>query len=304
MMIVEQMLKNAQTPLLHIADVSGSALFQGDCLEIMPLIPDKSVQLILADLPFNTEKRTTWNDWDKKIDLIKLWENYDRVLVDNGCVILFGYGLFAHQLALSSKAYKYDLIWQKNRGTGFLNCKRMPLSDFENILIFYNKQCTYNPQMKEGKPYKITKGSLSSNYAKTDKIVVTENEGLRYPTRILNFANEPKPIHPTQKPLELIKYLILTYSNENDMVLDNTMGSGTTCLGAKELNRHFIGIEKEVKYYDLAVERVFPITQSIYKNIQTKENYDKLLSSGMFWEFHPELSGNWDVDRYVVQHCH
>ena len=255
MSIVEQMLKNAPKPLLHIADVSGSALFQGDCMDIMPLIPDKSVQLILADLPFNTEKRTTWNDWDKKIDLIKLWENYDRVLVDNGCVILFGYGLFAHQLALSSKAYKYDLIWQKNRGTGFLNCKRMPLSDFENILIFYNKQCTYNPQMKEGKPYKITKGSLSSNYAKTDKIVVTENEGLRYPTRILNFANEPKPIHPTQKPLELIKYLILTYSNENDMVLDNTMGSGTTCLATKELNRKFIGIEKEPKYYEIACQR-------------------------------------------------
>ena len=254
-MIVEQMLKNAQKPLLHIADVSGSDLFRGDCLDIMPLIPDKSVQLILADLPFNTEKRTTWNDWDKKIDLIKLWENYDRVLVDNGCVILFGYGLFAHQLALSSKAYKYDLIWQKNRGTGFLNCKRMPLSDFENILIFYNKQCTYNPQMKEGKPYKITKGSLSSNYAKTDKIVITKNEGLRYPTRILNFANEPKPIHPTQKPLELIKYLILTYSNENDMVLDNTMGSGTTCLAAKELNRKFIGIEKEPKYYEIACQR-------------------------------------------------
>jgi len=255
MMIVEQMLKNAPNPLLHIADVSGSALFQGDCLDIMPLIPDKSVQLILADLPFNTEKRTTWNDWDKKIDLIKLWENYDRVLVDNGCVILFGYGLFAHQLALSSKAYKYDLIWQKNRGTGFLNCKRMPLSDFENILIFYNKQCTYNPQMKEGKPYKITKGSLSSNYAKTDKIVITKNEGLRYPTRILNFANEPKPIHPTQKPLELIKYLILTYSNENDMVLDNTMGNGTTCLAAKKLNRKFIGIEKEPKYYEIACQR-------------------------------------------------
>ena len=254
-MIVEQMLKNAPNPLLHIADVSGSALFQGDCLDIMPLIPDKSVQLILADLPFNTEKRTTWNDWDKKIDLIKLWENYDRVLVDNGCVILFGYGLFAHQLALSSKAYKYDLIWQKNRGTGFLNCKRMPLSDFENILIFYNKQCTYNPQMKEGKPYKITKGSLSSNYAKTDKIVITKNEGLRYPTRILNFANEPKPIHPTQKPLELIKYLILTYSNENDMVLDNTMGVGTTNLACIKLNRKSIGIEKEKQYYDVAVRR-------------------------------------------------
>jgi len=254
-MIVEQMLKNAPNPLLHIADVSGSALFQGDCLDIMPLIPDKSVQLILADLPFNTEKRITWNDWDKKIDLIKLWENYNRVLVNNGCVILFGYGLFAHQLALSSKSYKYDLIWQKNRGTGFLNCKRMPLSDFENILVFYNKQCTYNPQMKKGKPYKITKGSLSSNYAKTDKIVVTENDGLRYPTRILNFANEPKTIHPTQKPLDLIKWLIYTYSNENDMVLDNTMGVGTTCLAAKELNRKFIGIEKEPKYYEIACQR-------------------------------------------------
>ncbi len=256
-MIVEQMLKNAPNPLLHIADVSGSALFQGDCLDIMPLIPDKSVQLILADLPFNTKKRTTWNEWDKEIDLNILWEQYDRIIKDNGCVILFGYGLFAHQLALSSNKYKYDLIWQKNRGTGFLNCKRMPLSDFENILVFYNKQCIYNPQMKLGTPYKIKKGSLSSNYAKTDKIVITENKGERYPTRILQYKNDNNAQHPTQKPLELMKYLIKTYSNENDMVLDNTMGVGTTCLGAKELNRSFIGIEKEVKYYELAVARVF-----------------------------------------------
>ena len=257
MMIVEQMLNNAPKPLLHIADVSGSALFNADCMDILPLIPDKSVQLILADLPFNTKKRTTWNEWDKEIDLVLLWEHYNRILVDNGCVLLFGYGLFAHQLALSSSGYKYDLIWQKNRGTGFLNCKRMPLSDFENILVFYNKQCTYNPQMKIGTPYKIKKGSLSSNYAKTDKIVITENKGYRYPTRILNYANEKKTIHPTQKPIKLIENLLHTYSNENDMVLDNTMGVGTTCLGAKELNRKFIGIEKEVKYYELAVARVF-----------------------------------------------
>ena len=233
-----------------------TTLLHGDCLELMKDIPDGSVDAIIADLPFNTEKRTTWNDWDKKIDLIKLWENYDRVLVDNGCVILFGYGLFAHQLALSSKAYKYDLIWQKNRGTGFLNCKRMPLSDFENILIFYNKQCTYNPQMKEGKPYKITKGSLSSNYAKTDKIVVTENEGLRYPTRILNFANEPKPIHPTQKPVALMEYLIKTYTNEHDVVIDPFMGSCSTGVAAVNLNRNFIGIELDEGYFEIAKERI------------------------------------------------
>ena len=250
-------LKFGSLPPLQQCSVSGSALFNADCMDILPLIPDKSVQLILADLPFNTKKRTTWNAWDKEIDLDLLWKQYDRIITDNGCIVLFGYGLFAHQLALSSCKYKYDLIWQKNRGTGFLNCKRMPLSDFENILVFYGKQCTYNPQMKNGKPYSIKKGSLSSNYAKTDKIVTTNNIGERYPTRILYFPNEKKSLHPTQKPLELLKYLLRTYSNENDMVLDNTMGVGTTCLGAKELNRSFIGIEKEVKYYELAVGRLF-----------------------------------------------
>lgn len=250
------MLNLPQNPKWDIARVSHSTLVNADCFDVFPFIEDKSVNLILADLPFNTKKRTTWNDWDIEIDLDKLWLYYENVLVDNGCVILFGYGLFAHQLAVSSSKYKYDLIWQKNRGTGFLNCKRMPLSDFENIIVFYGKQCTYNPQMKEGKPYKIKKGSLSSNYAKTDKIVVTENDGVRYPTRILKFANESKTVHPTQKPIELIEYLVKTYTNEGDMVLDNTMGSGTTNLACLKLNRKSIGIEKEKQYYDVAVRRL------------------------------------------------
>lgn len=237
--------------------VSGSTFVNADCFDVFPFIEDKSIDAIICDLPFNTKKRTTWNEWDKEVNLVLLWEHYNRILVDNGCVILFGYGLFAHQLAVSSCKYKYDLIWQKNRGTGFLNCKRMPLSDFENIIVFYGKQCTYNPQMQEGKPYKIKKGSLSSNYAKTDKIVVTENDGVRYPTRILNFSNESKRLHPTQKPLELLEYLVKTYTNEGDMVLDNTMGSGTTILAAIKNNRIGIGIEKEKQYYDVAVRRAF-----------------------------------------------
>jgi len=147
-------------------------------------------------------------------------------------------------------------------------------------------------------------GGNKGTYGSHKEDVKFNNE--YYPTSIIEISNANQKVkqHPTEKPLELMKWLISTYSNEGEIVLDNTMGVGTTCLGAKELNRSFIGIEKEVKYYELAVERVFPITQSIYKNIQTKDNYDKLLSSGMFWEFHPELSGNWDVDRYVVQHCH
>ena len=152
-----------------------------------------------------------------------------------------------------------------------------------------------NRLMQNGKKYQGKKEK--SNY----------DTKLKNPKSILYYDTGKRQHlqHQTQKPLDLIKWLIYTYSNEGEIVLDNTMGVGTTCLGAKELNRRFIGIEKEVKYYNLAVGRIFQSTDSIYKNIQSKENYDKLLSSGMFWEFHPELSGNWDSDKVVVcQHCH
>jgi site-specific DNA-methyltransferase (adenine-specific) len=256
MMIVEQMLKNAPNQLLHIADVSGSALFQGDCLDIMPLIPDKSVQLILADLPYGT----TQCKWDSIIDLDLLWKQYERLIKDNGCIVLTAAQPFTSALVMSNtKLFKYDWVWRKPKGTGHLNAKKQPMRDKEDILVFYKNQCIYNPQMTEGKPYKEKtgwKGTEGYEGYGVDKRTGNDNSGFRYPKQVQEFGVvERRTLHPTEKPLELMKYLIKTYSNENDMVLDNTMGSGTICLAAKELNRNFIGIEKEPKYYEIACQR-------------------------------------------------
>ena len=258
MMIVEQILNNAPNPLLHIADGGGSALFQGDCLDIMPLIPDKSVQIVLADLPYGT----TQCKWDSIIDLDLLWEQYERIIKDNGAIVLTAAQPFTSALVMSNtKLFKYDWVWRKPKGTGHLNAKKQPMRDKEDILVFYKKQCIYNPQMTEGEPYKEKsgwKGTEGYEGYGVDKRTGNDNNGFRYPKQVQEFGVvERGTLHPTEKPIELMKYLINTYTNEHDMVLDNTMGSGTTCLAAKELNRKFIGIEKEVKYYYLAVARVF-----------------------------------------------
>jgi len=261
MMIVEQMLKNAQTPLLHIADVSGSALFQGDCLDIMPLIPDKSVQLILADLPYGT----TACKWDSIIALDLLWKQYRRIIKDNGAIVLTASQPFTTKLISSNyEMFGYEIIWQKERPTNFMLGKKQILKYHENILVFYKQQPIYNPVLEDkpienkrkNKPRKMTNAVYGINeglkYAER-----TENGGIKdwnYPHSIQYFSME-RGLHETQKPTELMKYLISTYSNENDMVLDNTMGSGTTPLAAKELNRRFIGIEKEANYYEIACRR-------------------------------------------------
>ena len=257
-MIVEQMLKNAQTPLLHIADVSGSALFNADCMDILPLIPDKSVQLILADLPYGMTK----NNWDCIIPLDELWKQYNRIITDNGAILLFGNQPFSSQLVVSNlKMFRYSLVWEKNKFSDFLNAKRKPMKTNEDILVFYKKQPTYNIQYWYGEPYKRwntqTAVDKQTNYGNHKSNVAESKDGKRLPTTVLKYNRVERPLHPTEKPVDLIKWLILSYSNENDMVLDNTMGVGTTCLVAKELNRKFIGIEKEVNYYELAVARVF-----------------------------------------------
>ena len=266
MMIVEQMLKNAPNPLLHIADVSGSALFQGDCLDIMPLIPDKSVQLILADLPYGT----TSCEWDIVLPLNKLFEQYKRILTDNGNIILFGSQPFSTDLINAGRdIFRYELIWDKISGKNIFEAKRKPLKAHENILVFYkNSDSIYNPQMelaqaknKRDRIKNYKKATANSIYGEQKEYVSLKNEDLRYPNSIYIHSfqgaelHQTKRIHQTQKPLQLIKWLVSSYSNENDMVLDNTMGSGTTCLGAKELNRKIIGIEKEVKYYEIACQR-------------------------------------------------
>lgn len=251
-------LKFGSLPPLQQCSVSGSALFNADCMDILPLIPDKSVQLILADLPYGT----TQNKWDSVLPLDLLWQQYERIIADNGCIVLTADGIFTGVLMMSKpKWFKYKLIWDKKSTTGFLNAKRMPLRRHEDVLIFAKGKTTYNPIMEvRGKPrnkgsYNKKKGDGDMVYGSFKNITSFNNE--YYPTSIIEIsnANQKAKQHPTEKPLELMKWIIATYSNDDELVLDNTMGVGTTCLACIKLNRKSIGIEKEKQYYDVAVRR-------------------------------------------------
>lgn len=236
-------------------------LWHGDCLKLMNDIPDKSVDAIICDLPFGT----TRNKWDSVIPLDKLWKSYNRIIKDNGAIVLFGQTPFDKVLGVSNlEMLKYELIWEKESGTGFLNAKHAPLKSHENILIFSKGSAThngtpmtYNPQMEVGKPYKCKQGHLGTNYDYEHSVkVVTENNGERYPKSVLRYSRDKNRLHPTQKPVALIEYLIKTYSNEGDLILDNTMGSGTTGVACVNTNRKFIGIELDENYYGIACKRV------------------------------------------------
>lgn len=225
-----------------------------DCLEGMKLIDDKSVDVIICDLPFNT----TMNKWDVLIPLDKLWVEYERIAKDTCAIVLNAQCPFDKILGCSNlKLLKYEWIWEKEAGTGFLNAKKYPLKSHENILVFCKSVHKYNPQMEIGKPYTCKKGGLTNNYNKDSKEnIVTVNNGERYPKTVLRFPRDKNKLHPTQKPVALCEYLIKTYTNENDIVLDNCVGSGTTCLAAQNLNRNFIGFETDEKYYKIACERI------------------------------------------------
>ena len=228
-------------------------LYNDDCLKVMPKLPDHSIDLVLADLPY----AKTHNRWDSLIPFDSLWEQYKRLLKVGGVVALFGDEPFSSSLRLSNpKWYRYDWYWIKNRGSGFLNAKRMPLKAVETISIFYPKLPLYNPQMTEGKPYKAKTGTKSTNWGSYKTGWVTDNKGTRYPVNAIHFNKIAKTIHPTQKPVDLLEYLIKTYTNEGMTVLDNVMGSGSTGVACKNLNRNFIGIEKDPDYFKLAKERL------------------------------------------------
>ena len=232
-------------------------LLKGDCLELMKDIPDKSIDAIIADLPYGT----TANKWDSLLDLNKLWKEYERILAPKGNIVLFGAGLFAFKLALSNeKLFRYDMVWKKSKCGSPFTAKYMPLKKHEMVLVFGKSAAYYYPQLTEGTPYKRKWTPNKVNNMKYGIAgVQTDNKGTRHPTTILDFAQKWRrqdQLHPTQKPVELMEWLIKTYTNEGDTVLDNTMGSGTTGVACVNTNRRFIGIEKDDKYFDIAYNRI------------------------------------------------
>tara|TARA_R110002020_G_scaffold63885_1_gene170111 strand:+ start:131 stop:862 length:732 start_codon:yes stop_codon:yes gene_type:complete len=236
-------------------------IYLGDCLELMPKhVEDKSVDMVFCDLPYGT----TQNKWDSVIDLDKLWGEYKRVIKDNGAIVLFAQTPFDKVLGASNlKMLKYEWVWEKTQATGHLNAKKMPMKAHENLLVFYKKLPTYNPQKTTGhKPMNsgVRRSSLKNkNYNEINKVDLPfGGDTDRYPRTVLKFKSDKQKnyLHPTQKPLALIEYMIKTYTNEGDLILDNTCGSGTTGLGAKNLNRNYIMMEQDPKYYEIACKRV------------------------------------------------
>jgi site-specific DNA-methyltransferase (adenine-specific) len=230
-------------------------IYHDDCLIGMKEIPNNFIDCIICDLPYGT----TQNTWDSIIPLDELWEQYKRICKPNAAIILFSQQPFTAKLIMSNiDMFRYEWIWEKDNATGFLNAKRMPLKIHENILLFYEKLPTYNPIMRQGfKPYfSKRKKPQSSNYNWYKAVSSGSEDGSRYPIDIIQFNKDNDTFHPTQKPVKLVEYLIYTYTNEGDIVLDNCMGSGTTAVAAFNTNRHFIGFEKDEKYFKLAEKRI------------------------------------------------
>ena len=235
-------------------------VIQGDCLEVMKDIPDKSVDMILADLPYGT----TACKWDTIIPFEPLWKQYNRIIKDNGVIVLTGSQPFTSKLILSNiDNFRYEIIWEKEQITNFVHIRKQIGKIHENICVFYKKQPTYNPQMRQGLLIKYS-GSInninSHNNITSGKRKI-EKTDKRFPTSIIKIQREKTKMHPTQKPVKLFEYLIKTYTNENDLVLDNCAGSGTTGVACKNLNRNYILIEKEPEYIDIINKRLNTLKQ-------------------------------------------
>lgn len=246
-------------------------LRQGNCLELMKDIPDSSVDLILCDLPYGTSA----SSWDKKLPMAELWEQYKRIIKPNRAIVLFSQQPFTSLLIASNmKMWKYNWIWEKDNGTNFMNSHYCPLKITEDVCVFgtgatsfvkSGENLIYNPQFTEGKPYTIVSGNQKSNSAvvrggKGGREDVggykTENDGKRFPKNLIKFNRDKNKLHPTQKPVALCEYLINTYSNAGDLVLDNCMGSGTTGVACVNTGRNFIGMELDTKYFEIAEQRI------------------------------------------------
>lgn len=235
---------------------------QGDCLEVMKQISDGSVDMILCDLPYGT----TRNKWDSIIPLDEMWAQYERIIKDSGAIVLTAQTPFDKVLGASNlRLLRYEWIWEKSQGTGHLNAKRMPLKNHENILIFYKRLPTYNPQMVGDEIRTVRRSgekSKTTNYGEFIETAESTYKG-RYPMTIQYFDRDRERIHPTQKPVALFEYLIKTYTNEGDVVLDNCIGSGTTAVAAINTNRNYIGIEQDADYVAIARQRINDAIQAL-----------------------------------------
>lgn len=233
-------------------------LLHGDCLELLKGIPDKSIDAIITDPPYGT----TACKWDSVIPFEPMWDQLHRIIKDNGAIVLFGSEPFSSSLRMSNiKNYKYDWVYVKSQASNFLNAKKQPLRNHELISVFYKKQCMYTPQKTEGKPYVCKSGSTKEKSVTKDTNItngghITLNNGDRYPLTVMDKINIQTGLHPTQKPVVLMEYLIKTYTLDGETVLDFTMGSGSTGVACKNLNRSFIGIEKDENYFNIAKERI------------------------------------------------
>ena len=245
-----------------LRSLSVDVVYNMDCLDGMESLPCQSVDMILCDLPYGT----TQCKWDVIIPFVELWAQYKRIIKDNGAIVLTSAQPFTSLLIASNiELFKYSWVWEKSKATGYLNSKKRPLVAHEDVLVFAKKQTKYNPQMVQGNPY--YKGSAyrpTDVYGKQKEILVENKSGLRYPRTVQYFKtaeSEGKVYHSTQKPLSLFEYLIKTYTDEGDIVLDNCMGSGTTALACMNTNRHYIGYEKDKKYFNIINQRIAELSK-------------------------------------------
>ena len=248
--------ENNQKPL-KASDPNRPLLLHGDCLEMMKLIPDGSVDMVLADPPYGT----TACKWDSIIPLEPMWEQLKRIIKPNGAIVMTASQPFTTTLIASNmKMFKYCWVWLKSQAVGHLNAWRMPMRNTEDVVVFYSKQCIYNPELTD-KPIKnirpITPRTRKTDcYGDHDLNIHKCPPNKSMPATIIRFNNEQGTVHPTQKPVALMEYLIKTYTNEGETVLDFTMGSGTTGVACKNLGRNFIGIELDENYYQIATKRI------------------------------------------------
>ena len=273
------MSKNCVNKLINTEFLNN--VIEGDTLKVMSNLPDNSIDMVLADLPYGT----TQNKWDSIIPLEKLWKEYNRIVKEDGAMLFTTSGLFTAQLMMSNpKNFKYKIVWEKSKPTNFLNAKIQPLRKHEDILVFYRKQPVYNPQMTQGKAYSkgVRKNQLTGSYGDFDPVLI-KSDGERYPVDVVYFKTaeaEGKVVHPTQKPIELARYLIKTYSNSGDVILDNTCGSGSFLVAALLEGRNFIGIEKnenvalfknkEVDYIKISKNRILRAYENMRMNYGNK----------------------------------